>query len=124
MPPATEGNAMSHRSQKNRPSALLTRCHVLGAALAAPALVSGIGTAQAATTLKISHQFPGGTIDQGDFRDRLCLKFAQNIAKVSNGELNAQVYPGSSLMKTNAPKRLLIKLRFDFIEDFRTASKN
>ena len=102
MPPATEGNAMSHRSQKNRPSALLTRRHVLGVALAAPALVSGIGTAQAATTLKISHQFPGGTIDQGDFRDRLCLKFAQNIAKVSNGELNAQVYPGSSLMKTNA----------------------
>jgi hypothetical protein len=29
-----------------------------------------------ATTLKISHQFPGGTIDQGDFRDRLCRRFA------------------------------------------------
>ena len=25
--------------------------------------------------LKISHQFPGGTIDSGDFRDRLCQKF-------------------------------------------------
>src|SRR5262249_41160710 len=32
--------------------------------------------AQAPTTLKISHQFPGGTIDSGDFRDRLVRKFA------------------------------------------------
>ena len=27
--------------------------------------------AQSGHTLKISHQFPGGSIDQGDFRDRL-----------------------------------------------------
>ncbi|MFN5721917.1 MAG: C4-dicarboxylate ABC transporter, partial [Bradyrhizobium sp.] len=50
---------------------MLTRRHVLASALAAPAVVRmGVGTAQAATTLKISHQFPGGTIDKGDFRDR------------------------------------------------------
>jgi hypothetical protein len=29
------------------------------------------------TTLKISHQFPGGTITEGDFRDRLTRVFAQ-----------------------------------------------
>ena len=37
--------------------------------------------AQAATTLKISHQFPGGSGDQGDFRDVLCRKFAAEIEK-------------------------------------------
>ena len=52
--------------------------------------------------LKISHQFPGGTINEGDFRDRLCRKFAAEIAKRSGGSLNATVYPGSSLMKVNA----------------------
>lgn len=52
--------------------------------------------------LKVSHQFPGGTIDQGDFRDRLCRKFAAEISKRSGGSLNATVYPGSSLMKVNA----------------------
>jgi TRAP-type C4-dicarboxylate transport system substrate-binding protein len=54
------------------------------------------------TTLKISHQFPGGTIDQGDFRDRLCRKFAADVEKRTKGALKSQVYAGSSLMKTNA----------------------
>jgi TRAP-type transport system periplasmic protein len=52
--------------------------------------------------LKISHQFPGGTITEGDFRDRLCRKFAAEIEKRTGGALKAVVYPGSSLMKTNA----------------------
>ena len=61
---------------------MLTRRHVLASALAAPAILHfGTGTARAATTLKISHQFPGGTIDKGDFRDRLCRMFAQEVAK-------------------------------------------
>lgn len=55
-----------------------------------------------ARDLKISHQFPGGTISEGDFRDRLCRMFAQEIAKRTNGELTATVYPGASLMKVNA----------------------
>lgn len=53
-------------------------------------------------TLKISHQFPGGTIDSGDFRDRLCRRFAAEIEKRSGGALKGTVYPGSSLMKTKA----------------------
>jgi TRAP-type C4-dicarboxylate transport system substrate-binding protein len=71
-------------------------------ALAAPAVIaaSRIGSAAAAQTLKISHQFPGGTIDQGDFRDRLCQKFAAELEKRTKGELTAQVYANSSLMKT------------------------
>ena len=41
---------------------MLTRRHLLATTLAAPAILR-FGPAQAATTLKISHQFPGGTID-------------------------------------------------------------
>jgi len=55
-----------------------------------------------AQNIKISHQFPGGTITEGDFRDRLCRKFAEEIEKRSNGALTGTVYPSSSLMKTNA----------------------
>lgn len=52
--------------------------------------------------LKISHQFPGGTLTEGDFRDRLCRRFAAECEKRSGGALKSTVYPGSSLMKTNA----------------------
>ena len=65
------------------------------------ASLAGASRAQSGP-LKISHQFPGGTIEEGDFRDRLCRRFAADIEKRSNGALKAQVYPGSSLMKTNA----------------------
>jgi TRAP-type C4-dicarboxylate transport system substrate-binding protein len=82
---------------------MFTRRHVLASALAAPAILRfGTGTAHAATTLKISHQFPGGTIDKGDFRDRLCRVFAAEVTKRSGGELAAEIYPNSSLIKTNA----------------------
>ncbi|MEY9109848.1 hypothetical protein ABH999_006044 [Bradyrhizobium yuanmingense] len=47
---------------------MFTRRHLLATAVAAPAILRfGTGTAQAATTLKISHQFPGGTIDKRRF---------------------------------------------------------
>ena len=63
--------------------------------------------------LKISHQFPGGTINEGDFRDRLCRKFAAEITKRSGGSLGATVYPGSSLMKVNAQFSALRKGALD-----------
>jgi TRAP-type C4-dicarboxylate transport system substrate-binding protein len=80
----------------------ITRRHVLTGAIAAPALIKMGGSARAATTLKISHQFPGGTIDEGDFRDRLVRKFAAGVEKATNGELKFDIYPNSSLMKTVA----------------------
>jgi TRAP-type C4-dicarboxylate transport system substrate-binding protein len=82
----------------------LNRRHVLAGALAAPAVFANarFGSAAPAKTLKISHQFPGGTIDQGDFRDRLCRRFAAELEKRTGGELGVQVYPNSSLMKTVA----------------------
>jgi TRAP-type C4-dicarboxylate transport system substrate-binding protein len=83
---------------------LISRRTVLSGALAAPALVASarLGSAAAAQTLKISHQFPGGTIDEGDFRDRLCRKFAAELEKRTDGAVTGQVYANSSLMKTVA----------------------
>src|SRR3954467_4593680 len=82
---------------------MLTRRHLIASAVAAPAILRfGTGTAHAATTLKISHQFPGGTVEQGDFRDRLCRMFAAEVAKRSGGEIAAEVFPDSQLVKTTA----------------------
>jgi TRAP-type C4-dicarboxylate transport system substrate-binding protein len=71
------------------------------------------GWAQAGNTLKISHQFPGGTLTEGDFRDRLCRRFAADVEKRTNGALKGSVYPGSSLMKTNAQFSALRKGALD-----------
>src|SRR3954447_3628440 len=97
--------ARSIPSNHHRPGeiSMFTRRHLIVSAVAAPAILRfGIGTAQAATTLKISHQFPGGTIDKGDFRDRLCRVFAEEVSKRSGGEIAAEIYPNASLVKTNA----------------------
>jgi TRAP-type C4-dicarboxylate transport system substrate-binding protein len=80
----------------------ISRRHILAGAVAAPAIIAAarLGFAAPGQMLKISHQFPGGTIDEGDFRDRICLKFAAEIEKRTSGAIGAQVYPNSSLMKT------------------------
>jgi TRAP-type C4-dicarboxylate transport system substrate-binding protein len=81
---------------------IVTRRLIGAAVLSAPAiLISGRGRA-ATRTLKISHQFPGGTIDSGDFRDRLVRIFARDVALATDNELAFEIYPGSSLMKTVA----------------------
>jgi hypothetical protein len=56
----------------------ISRRRLLAASAVTPLAAPWIaGTARAQTKqLKISHQFPGGTIDSGDFRDQLCRKFA------------------------------------------------
>jgi TRAP-type C4-dicarboxylate transport system substrate-binding protein len=66
------------------------------------AVVGGAWAQSGGGVLKISHQFPGGTLTEGDFRDRLCRRFAVEVEKRTSGALKASVYPGSSLMKTNA----------------------
>ena len=88
------------------------RTLVQGAAAAGLAPLSAALRAQDGT-LKISHQFPGGTVAEGDFRDRLCRRFAADIDKRSNGALKAAVYPGSSLMKTNSQFSALRKGALD-----------
>src|SRR5690348_10789335 len=79
-----------------------SRRQILLGAIAAPAVIAAgrLGNAAPAKMLKISHQFPGGTINEGDFRDRLCLTFAAELEKRTSGEIGGQVYPNSSLMKT------------------------
>jgi TRAP-type C4-dicarboxylate transport system substrate-binding protein len=92
---------------------MLTRRHAVITALAAPAILRfGTGTARAATTLKISHQFPGG-IDKRDFRDRLCRMFAAEVARRSGGEIAAEVYPDSALVKTTAQFQAMRKGALD-----------
>ncbi len=77
----------------------LTRRAVLGA-LAAPAI---IGRAQAAPRLlRISHQFPASSGDAGDFRDRMCRRFAELVTARTGGELGFEIYANASLMKTFA----------------------
>ena len=82
----------------------ITRRRILAATAAAPLAAPWIGgTARAeAKKLKISHQFPGGTIDTGDFRDQLCRRFAAELEKRTKGALGAEIYPNSSLVKTVA----------------------
>ena len=82
----------------------LTRRVLLNGLIAAPAVIasSRLGHAAPAMTLKISHQFPGGTVDAGDFRDRLCRKFAEAVQKRTQGEIAIEVYPKSVLVKTVA----------------------
>ncbi|MFJ3046527.1 TRAP transporter substrate-binding protein DctP [Herbaspirillum chlorophenolicum] len=79
-----------------------TRRHLLGALAAAPFLAGSQLAWGQTTNLKISHQFPGGTITEGDFRDRLVRMFAQQVSERTKGSLKFEIYPGSSLMKTNA----------------------
>jgi TRAP-type C4-dicarboxylate transport system substrate-binding protein len=93
----------------------ITRRNLLRGMVAAPslALLGQARFANAATDLKISHQFPGGTLTEGDFRDRLCRRFAAELDKRSNGALKGTVYPGSSLMKVNAQFSALRKGALD-----------
>ena len=91
----------------------MTRREWIGKVAAAGALPMAAGAWAQAGTLKISHQFPGGTATEGDFRDRLCRRFAADIEKRSNGALKAAVYPGASLMKTNAQFSALRKGALD-----------
>jgi TRAP-type C4-dicarboxylate transport system substrate-binding protein len=88
---------------------------VLGSAAGLSLATMGLPNLAAAqtTTLKISHQFPGGTLTEGDFRDRLCRKFAAEVAAKTNGALKFEVYPGSSLMKVNSQFAALRKGALD-----------
>jgi TRAP-type C4-dicarboxylate transport system substrate-binding protein len=83
------------------------------AAISAVAAAPGLARAADAKVIKISHQFPGGSIDSGDFRDRLTRKFGAEVEKRTNGTLKFEVYPGSSLMKTVAQFSALRKGALD-----------
>src|SRR3954467_15993428 len=76
---------------------------VLAAAVAAaPAFA-------APTTLRASHQFPGG---RGDVRDEMVQIIARD-AKAANVELEVQVYPGASLFKANDQWNAMVNGQLD-----------
>jgi DNA-binding GntR family transcriptional regulator/TRAP-type C4-dicarboxylate transport system substrate-binding protein len=85
-------------------SRLFSRRSMLQGLAALPVATALGSTARAAgkVDLKISHQVPGGTLTEGDFRDRLCRRFAAELEKRTGGAVGGTVYPSSSLMKTNA----------------------
>lgn len=93
----------------------LNRRDILKGLAAAPAVIGSSQAAHAADTrvIKLSHQFPGGTADTGDFRDRLTRKFAAEVQKRTGGSLKFEIYPGSSLMKTVAQFSALRKGALD-----------
>jgi TRAP-type C4-dicarboxylate transport system substrate-binding protein len=65
------------------------------------------------TNLKISHQFPGGSVAEGDFRDRLCRMFATETERRTKGKLKFSIYPRSTLMKSEAQIPALAKGQLD-----------
>ncbi len=64
-------------------------------------------------TIKISHQWPGGSIDKGDFRDRLCHHFAKRAGERSGGSLKFEIYPASVLFKPVAQYDAMLKGALD-----------
>ena len=74
----------------------------VGAAFSAGALA-------APTTLRASHQFPGG---RGDVRDEM-VQIVAREAKAANVELEVQVYPGASLFKPNEQWNALVNGQLD-----------
>jgi len=83
---------------------IIRRRVLLGCAFAAASAprLRRARAADAAGTLKISHQFPASSDKEGDFRDQLARRFAAEVEKRTGGRLKAAIYPGSSLMKVNA----------------------
>ena len=73
--------------------------------------LASIGTAAFAqsTTLRASHQFPGG---RGDVRDEMVQIIARD-AKAASVGLEVQVYPGASLFKANDQWNALVNGQLD-----------
>lgn len=78
---------------------------VLSAALASVFVMP----AMADTTLKASHQWPGG---KGDVRDEMVQILAKEVAKADVG-LKIQVYPGKSLFKPKEQWGAMVKGQLD-----------
>jgi TRAP-type C4-dicarboxylate transport system substrate-binding protein len=78
-------------------------------ATAAAALGLAFAGSASATTLRASHQFPGG---KGDVRDDMVQMIAKE-AKDAGVGLDVQVYPGASLFKPNDQWNALVNGQLD-----------
>jgi TRAP-type C4-dicarboxylate transport system substrate-binding protein len=89
----------------------MTRRTLLGAIATSPLWLQAAWAQP--TNLKISHQFPGGSVAEGDFRDRLCRMFAAGVERRTKGKLKFSIYPHSSLMKSEDQIPALTKGQLD-----------
>ena len=80
----------------------ITRRSVLGALATSPFWLQQ-GARAAATSLKISHQFPSGNLAEGDFRDRLCHQFAASVERRTRGTVDAKAAYDRSML-AGAPR--------------------
>ena len=78
------------------------------ALLGAAALLAAEG-ASAQTTLRASHQWPGG---KGDVRDEMVQIIAREVKNADVG-LDVRVYPGASLFKPNDQWNAMVKGQLD-----------
>lgn len=94
------------------PMALWTALLIVWGGVLAPYAMAQIrgGGAQ---VLKISHQWPGGTLEKGDFRDRMCRIFAQKVEERTSGALKFEIYPASVLFKPGAQYDAMLKGALD-----------
>jgi len=81
----------------------------LGIIVTALGAFSAASAIAAPTTLRASHQFPGG---RGDARDEMVQIIARE-AKAANVDLEVQVYPGASLFKPNEQWNALVNGQLD-----------
>jgi TRAP-type C4-dicarboxylate transport system substrate-binding protein len=79
------------------------------AILAGAAVIAMSGACNAETTLKASHQFPGG---KHDVRDDMVQMIAKDV-KDANVGLNIQVYPGASLFKPKEQWNAMVNGQLD-----------
>jgi TRAP-type C4-dicarboxylate transport system substrate-binding protein len=66
-------------------------------------------SANAQTTMRASHQFPGG---KGDVRDDMVQMIAKEVGGANLG-VNVQVYPGASLFKPNDQWNAIVNGQLD-----------
>jgi len=90
---------------------VMTRRALLGAIATSPLWLQAAWAQP--TNLKISHQFPGGSVAEGDFRDRLCRMFAAEAERRTKGRIKFSIYPRSTLMKSEAQIPALAKGALD-----------
>ncbi|MBY5924654.1 MULTISPECIES: TRAP transporter substrate-binding protein DctP [unclassified Halomonas] len=85
-----------------------TRALTVAACVALSSLAVS-ASASAETTLRVSHQFPGG---QGDVRDEMVQLMAKEV-EAADVDLALQVYPGQSLFKAKEQWGALVRGRLD-----------
>lgn len=90
---------------------VMTRRTLLGALATSPLWLQS-AWAQG-SSLTISHQFPGGSVAEGDFRDRLCRMFAEQAERATRGKLKFAIHPASTLMRSEAQIPALSKGTLD-----------